>query len=79
MTVKFNQCNTDVTKVTLHFQYAEFTNQMLQCFSVTAYLLTKNLKKMKTTKLIVVQYFGPIALSRFHLEPSFVLLYEFQF
>ena len=36
VTVKFNQCNTDVTKVTEHSQYAKFKNQMLRCYSVTS-------------------------------------------
>ena len=38
VTVKFRQCYTDVTKVTVHSQYANFTNQMLQCYSVKKYV-----------------------------------------
>ena len=45
MTVKFNQCYTNVTKVTVHSQYANFTNQMLQCDSVTAHPRAKKQKK----------------------------------
>ena len=41
MTVKFNQCNTDVTKVTVYSQYANFTHQMLQCYSVSAHPMAK--------------------------------------
>ena len=44
MTVKFNQCYTNVTKVTVDSQYANFTNQMLQCYSVTAHPRAKNQK-----------------------------------
>ena len=44
MSVNFNQCNTDVTKVTVNSQYANFTNQILQCYSVTAHPRAKNLK-----------------------------------
>ena len=32
--MKFRQCYTDITKVTVYSQYANFTNQMLQCYSV---------------------------------------------
>ena len=35
--MKFRQCYTDVTKVTVHSQYANFTNQLLQCYSVTVH------------------------------------------
>ena len=45
MTVKFNQRYTDVTKVTVHFQYAKFKNQRLQCYSVTAHPRAKSQKK----------------------------------
>ena len=44
VTVKFNQCNTDVTKVTVYSQYVNFTNQMLQCYSVIAHHRAKNQK-----------------------------------
>ena len=44
MTFKFNQCNTDVTKVTVYSQYANFTDQMLQCYNVTAHPRAKNQK-----------------------------------
>ena len=45
MTVKFNQCYTNVTKVTVHSQYANFRNQLLQCYSVTIHPRAKNRKK----------------------------------
>ena len=44
MTVKLNQCYTNVTKVTVDAQYANFTNQMLQCYSVTAHPRAKKQK-----------------------------------
>ena len=44
VTVKFRQCYTDVTKVTVHSQYANFTNQMLQCYSVTVHPRAKSKK-----------------------------------
>ena len=44
VSVNFNQCNTDVTKVTVNSQYANFTNQMLQCYSFTAHPRAKNQK-----------------------------------
>ena len=46
MTVKYIQCYTDVTKVTVHFQYAKFENQMLQCYSVTVHPQAKSQKNM---------------------------------
>ena len=46
MTVKFNQCYTDVTEVTVHFQYAKFKNQMLQYYSVTAHPRAKKSEKI---------------------------------
>ena len=46
MTMKFNQCYTNVAKVTVHSQYAKFKNQMLQCYSVTAHPLAKSQKKI---------------------------------
>ena len=45
--MKFRQCYTDVTKVTVHFQYANFTNQMLQCYSVTVLQSIHGLKVKK--------------------------------
>ena len=42
--MKFNQCYTNVTKVTVDSQYSIYTNQMLQCYSVTAYPRAKNQK-----------------------------------
>ena len=45
MTVKFCQCYTDVTKVTVHSQHAKLKNQMLQCYGVTAHPRAKNRKK----------------------------------
>ena len=53
MTVKFNQRYTDVTKVTVHFQYAKFKNQMLQCYSVQPIHGPKVRKNM----LIIPSYF----------------------
>ena len=50
MTVKFNQCYTDVTKVTVYSQYANFTNQMLQCYSVTAHPRAKKTKNNLTLR-----------------------------
>ena len=43
--MKFCQCNTDVTKVTVHSQHAKLKNQMLQCYSVTAHPRAKKQKK----------------------------------
>ena len=43
--MKFSQCYTNVTKVTVHSQYAKFKNQMLQCYSVTAHQMGKSQKK----------------------------------
>ena len=43
--MKFRQCYTDVTKVTVNSQYANFTNQMLQCYSVTVHPRAKSKKK----------------------------------
>ena len=51
--MKFRQCYTDVTKVTVHSQYANFTNQMLQCYSVTVHPRAKSKKNM----LIIISYF----------------------
>ena len=45
--MKSRQCYTDVTKVTVHSQYAKFKNknQMLQCYGVTAHQRAKSQKK----------------------------------
>ena len=43
--MKFSQCYTDVLKVTVHFQYAKYKNQMLQCDSVTAHPRVKSKRK----------------------------------
>ena len=51
--MKFNQCYTDVTKVTVCSQYANFTNQMLQCYSVTAHPRAKKTENILT----VISYF----------------------
>ena len=45
--MKFRQCYTDVTKVTVRSQYANFTNQMLQCYSVTVLQSIHGLKVKK--------------------------------
>ena len=51
--MKFSQCYTDVTKVTVHSQYAKVKNQMLQCYSVTAHPRAKSQRNM----LIIIRYF----------------------
>ena len=51
--MKFRQCYTDVTKVTVNSQYANFTNQMLQCYSVTDHPRATSKKNM----LIIISYF----------------------
>ena len=43
--MKFSQCYTDVTKVTVHFQYAKSKNQMFQFYSVTSHPRVKRQKK----------------------------------
>ena len=53
MTVKFSQCYTVVTMVTVHSLYAKLKNQMLQCYSVTAYPRAKSQKNI----LIIISYF----------------------
>ena len=51
--MKFCQCYTDVTKVTVHSQHAKLKNQMLQCYGVTAHPWAKKQKKM----LIIISYY----------------------
>ena len=51
--MKFSQCYTDVLKVTVHFQYAKYKNQMLQCYSVTAHPRAKCQRNM----LIIPSHF----------------------
>ena len=53
VTVKFSQCYTDVPKVTVHSQYPKVKNQMLQCYSVTAYPRAKSQRNM----LIIISCF----------------------
>ena len=53
MTVKFSQCYTVVTKVTVHSLYAKLKNPVLLCNSVTAYPRAKSQKNM----LIIISYF----------------------
>ena len=48
--MKFRQCYTDVTKVTVYSQYAKFKNPMLQCYSVTAHPRAKSQKNMLIIK-----------------------------
>ena len=43
--MKFCQCYTDVTKVTVHSQHAKLKNQMLQCYGVTAHPWAKKQEK----------------------------------
>ena len=43
--MKVSQCYTDVTKVTVHSQYAKIKNQMLQRYGVTAHPRAKTQKK----------------------------------
>ena len=54
VTVKFCQCYTDVTKVTVHFQHAKLKNQMLQCYGVTAH---PRAKKNRKNMLMIISYF----------------------
>ena len=51
--MKFCQCYTDVTKVTVNSQHAKLKNQMLQCYGVTAHPRAKTKKNM----LIIISYY----------------------
>ena len=55
--MKFRQCYTDDTQVTVHSQYVKFKNQMLQCYSVTAHPRAKSQKNM----LIIISYYVVLA------------------
>ena len=52
MTVKFNRCNTDVTKFTVHYN---MPTSQIKCYSVTAHPLAKKQKIILTTISYLVE------------------------